>query len=249
MTVHTTTLGREHEIDRREFLKTSSAFSLALLLPWPATTLGQLKTLAMEDGKMAYTLPELPYEYDALEPHYDEETVTLHHDKHHAGYVNGLNAALDKLEAARAAGDFAAIKALSKEVAFHGSGHLLHSIFWTNMKPGGGGLPSGEVAVQIEKDFGSYDAFRKQFLAATNSVEGSGWGILGWHKDLEKLLVLQAEIHQNLTVQGITPILVCDVWEHAYYLKYQNKRPEWSAAFMEYLVNWDDVNTRFLAAK
>ncbi|MFH0882331.1 MAG: superoxide dismutase [bacterium] len=198
---------------------------------------------------MAYTLPMLPYDYDALEPHYDKETVTLHHDKHHAGYVNGLNAALEKLDAARASGDFAAVKALSKEVAFHGSGHILHSIFWTNMKPGGGGTPKGEIASQIVNDFGSYEAFKKQFLAATNAVEGSGWGILGWHRELGKLLVVQAEIHQNLTVQGIHPVLVCDVWEHAYYLKYQNKRPEWTTTFLEHLVNWDDVNTRYLAAK
>lgn len=202
-----------------------------------------------EENTMAYTLPELPYEYDALEPHYDKETVTLHHDKHHAGYVAGLNAALEKLEKAREAGDFAAVKAISKDLAFHGSGHLLHSIFWTNMKPGGGGTPVGEVAQQIDKDFGSFDAFKAQFLAATNAVEGSGWGILGWNRDLGKLIVLEAEIHQNLTVQGVIPILVCDVWEHAYYLKYQNKRPEWTMSFMEHLVNWDDVNTRFLAAR
>ncbi len=198
---------------------------------------------------MPYTLPELPYAYDALEPHYDKETVTLHHDKHHAGYVAGLNAALEKLEKAREAGDFAAAKALSKEVAFHGSGHMLHTIFWTNMKPNGGGEPTGALMDEIVASFGSFDAFKKQFLAATNAVEGSGWGILGWHKDLGKLLVLEAEIHQNLTVQGIIPILVCDVWEHAYYLKYQNVRPNWTATFMDHLVNWDDVAARFDAAK
>ncbi len=198
---------------------------------------------------MPYTLPELPYAYDALEPHYDKETVTLHHDKHHAGYVSGLNTALEKLEKARETGDFGAIKALSKEVAFHGSGHMLHTLFWNNMKPGGGGEPSGELHDEIDASFGSFDAFKKQFIAATNGVEGSGWGILGWHKDLGKLLVLQAEIHQNLTVQGVVPILVCDVWEHAYYLKYQNKRPEWTTAFMEHLVNWDDVAARLVEAK
>lgn len=198
---------------------------------------------------MPYSLPPLPYAYDALEPHYDKETVTLHHDKHHAGYVNGLNAALEKLEAARTSGDFAAVKALSKELAFHGSGHILHTIFWENMKPNGGGNPQGEIAIQIDNDFGTVETFRKQFTAATNSVEGSGWGILGWSDNLQKLLIFQSEIHQNLSVQGITPLLVCDVWEHAYYLKYQNRRPDWTTAFLDHLVNWNNVNKRYLNAR
>lgn len=198
---------------------------------------------------MSYSLPPLPYAYDALEPWYDKETVTLHHDKHHAGYVNGLNAALEKLEAARESGDFAAAKALSKELAFHGSGHVLHTIFWENMKPEGGGKPMGEIAIQIDNDFGSVEAFKKQFLAATNAVEGSGWGILGWSDELGKLLIVESEIHQNLAVQGIVPLLVCDVWEHAYYLKYQNKRPEWTTAFLDHLVNWENVNKRYLLAR
>ncbi|MBZ0263877.1 superoxide dismutase [bacterium] len=198
---------------------------------------------------MAYQLPELPYAYDALEPYYDKETVTLHHDKHHAGYVAGLNAAMEKLAAARAAGDFAAVKALSKELAFHGSGHVLHTIFWTNMKNNGGGEPTGELLNQIKKDFGSFEGFKKQFISATNTVEGSGWGILGWNAELGCLLVVQAEIHQDLTVQGIVPIMVCDVWEHAYYLKYQNKRPEWTTTFMDHLVNWENVAERFATAK
>jgi Fe-Mn family superoxide dismutase len=198
---------------------------------------------------MAHELPDLPYAYDALEPHYDKQTVELHHDKHHAGYVKGLNTALEKLEAARKSGDFGAIKPIEKELAFHGSGHVLHTLFWNNMKPGGGGEPTGALMDQIVKDFGSFDGFKKQFIAATNGVEGSGWGILGWHREWDTLLVAQCEIHQNLTVQGIVPILVCDVWEHAYYLKYQNKRPEWTSAFMDNLVNWDDVAKNWEQAK
>ena len=194
---------------------------------------------------MAYQLPDLLYAYDALEPYYDKETLELHHDKHHAGYVAGLNGALERLEAARKSGNMGPIKALSKELAFHGSGHILHSIFWTNMKPGGGGEPSGDLAGQVIKDFGDFAAFKAQFLAASNTVEGSGWGILGWNGQLEKLLVVQAEIHQNLTVQGITPLLVCDVWEHAYYLKYRNRRPEWTSVFIDHLVNWENVAGRF----
>ena len=194
---------------------------------------------------MPHELPALPYDYDALEPHYDEQTVRLHHDIHHNGYVTGLNAAEQKVAAMLESGDFATAKAVCKELAFHGSGHILHAIFWTNMKPAGGGEPSGELAKAIRNQFGSYDAFKGLFLAATNAVEGSGWGILAYRNMDDALVVLQAEKHENLTQWGVTPILVLDVWEHAYYLKYQNKRPDWTAAFMEHLVNWDNVAERF----
>ena len=198
---------------------------------------------------MPHELPALPYDYNALEPHYDEQTVRLHHDMHHAAYVAGLNAGEEKVAAMLKSGDFAAAKGVCKELAFHGSGHMLHSIFWTNMKPGGGGQPSGDLAAPIEKSFDSFDAFKGLFLAATNAVEGSGWGILAHCKVTDALYVLQAEKHENLTVWGLTPILVLDVWEHAYYLKYQSKRPDWTAAFMEHLVNWDNVAERLGAGK
>jgi Fe-Mn family superoxide dismutase len=198
---------------------------------------------------MAHELPPLPYSYDALEPYYDKETLTLHHDKHHAAYVAGLNAAEEKIKAALAAGDYTAAKALAKEQAFHGSGHILHSIFWTNMKPGGGGEPEGALAEAIARDFGSFEAFKALFVATTNAVEGSGWGVLAYRKMDDKLVVLQAEKHENLTQWGVVPILVLDVWEHAYYLKYQNRRPDWTKAFMDNLVNWDDVAARYEAAK
>jgi len=198
---------------------------------------------------MAHELPPLPYDYDALEPYYDKETLTLHHDKHHAAYVAGLNAAEEKIKVALAAGDYAAAKSLAKEQAFHGSGHILHSIFWTNMKPGGGGDPKGALADAITRDFGSIEAFKALFLATANAVEGSGWGVLAYRKMDNKLVILQAEKHENLTQWGVIPILVLDVWEHAYYLKYQNRRPEWTKAFMDNLVNWDDVAERFEAAK
>ena len=196
---------------------------------------------------MAYELPPLPYAYDALEPHYDEETVRLHHDKHHAAYVAGLNAAEEQVKKMLAAGDFAAAKAACKALAFHGSGHLLHSIFWTNMKPGGGGAPSGELAAAIEKQFGSFDAFKGLFLSAANSVEGSGWGVLACCPMTNTLAVLQAEKHENFAVWGLVPILVLDVWEHAYYLKYQNRRPDWTKTFMGNLLNWGDVAERYAA--
>ena len=196
-----------------------------------------------------HTLPDLPYAYDALEPYYDARTLELHHSKHHQGYVAGLNSALDKLAAARAAGDFGAVKHLSREVAFHGGGHLLHSIFWTNLSPTGDGAPGGELAAAIDRSFGGFAAFDAQMRAATNAVEGSGWGVLAVDPGSCGLAILQVEKHQNQLVAGWAPILVIDVWEHAYYLKYQNRRPEFVSAVMEHLVNWDDVAARFAAAK
>jgi Fe-Mn family superoxide dismutase len=198
-----------------------------------------------------HELPPLPYAYDALEPHIDERTMQLHHDVHHQGYVNGLNAAEEKLAAARKAGDFAAIKAISRDAAFHGSGHFLHAIFWPNMAPpgeGGGGSPDGNLAKQIENDFGSTDALIAHFSAAANAVEGSGWGLLVWQPQGGHLEVLQAEKHQNLTQWGVVPLLVLDVWEHAYYLKYQNRRAAYVEAWWN-VVNWGDVAARFEAVK
>lgn len=192
---------------------------------------------------MTYKLPELPYAYDALEPHYDEQTVRLHHDIHHKGYVDGLNNATAKLAAARETGDYGMVKHWERELAFHGSGHVLHSLFWDNMSPDGGGNPGETVAKQINKDFGSFAAFKKHFTAATVSVEGSGWGILAWNPYGKKLEIMVTEKHQDLALWGVTPLLVCDVWEHAYYLKYQNKRAAWIEAWWN-LVNWQDVEER-----
>lgn len=195
---------------------------------------------------MTYELPKLPYDYSALEPHYDEQTVRLHHDVHHKGYVDGLNNAVAKLAVARKAGDFALIKHWERELAFHGSGHILHSLFWENMSPDGGGMPQGNLSKQIDRDFGSFEAFKKQFSAATAAVEGSGWGLLVWNPYSSGLEVMTAEKHQDLTVWGVTPLLVCDVWEHAYYLKYQNRRPAWIEAWWN-LVAWKDVEARLAA--
>lgn len=197
-----------------------------------------------------YELPPLPYAYDALEPHIDEQTMRLHHDKHHLSYVNGLNSALEKLAAARQAGDFALVKHWSREAAFHGSGHLLHSIFWPNMAPAGSGpsAPQGDLGAQITKDFGSVDAFKAHFTAAAGAVEGSGWALLAWEPNAGQLVVLTAEKHQNLTQWGVVPLLVLDVWEHAYYLKYQNNRGAYVNAWWN-VVNWADVAERFAAAR
>jgi Fe-Mn family superoxide dismutase len=196
---------------------------------------------------MPYTLPDLPYAYNALEPHYDEQTVKLHHDMHHKAYVDGLNNAETKLQEAREKGDYALIKHWEREYAFHGAGHILHTLFWQNMKPNGGGDASGQIKDQINKDFGSYENFKKQFSAAAVAVEGSGWTVLCWNKMFQKLVILQVEKHQNLTQWEVCPLLIVDVWEHAYYLKYQNKRAGFVEAWWN-LVNWDDVNNRFASA-
>ena len=193
---------------------------------------------------MSFYLPELPYAYDALEPYCDETTVRLHHDVHHKAYVDGLNKTEGKLAEARAEGDFTLIKHWERELAFHGSGHLLHSLFWQNMHPGGSGSAQGILAERITKDFGSFDNFQKHFTAAAVAVEGSGWTLLVWSPYFGELEILQAENHQNLTQWGVIPLLTVDVWEHAYYLKYQNKREDWVEAWWN-LVNWEDVLKRF----
>ncbi len=197
---------------------------------------------------MKHQLPDLPYAYDALEPHYEERTLRLHHDAHHKAYVDGLNNAEAKLQEAREKKDFSLVKHWERELAFHGSGHILHSIFWTNMAPNAGGPANGTVAQQIEADFAGFDAFKGQLSAAAITVEGSGWALLCWNPLFKKLEILASEKHQDLTQWGVTPLLVIDMWEHAYYLQYQNKRPAFVEAWWN-LVNWDDVNARFAAAK
>ena len=192
---------------------------------------------------MAHELPQLPYAYDAFTNVIDEQTMRLHHDIHHNGYVTGLNNAEQKLQDARDSGDFGLIKLWQKEAAFHGSGHALHTIFWNNLSPDGGGTPSGDIGSGINKDFGSFDKFKAHFLASTNGVEGSGWGILAYQKAWDKLVILQVEKHHDVTVFGSVPLLVVDVWEHAYYLKYQNKRPEYTKNIFD-IFNWNDVEQR-----
>jgi Fe-Mn family superoxide dismutase len=202
--------------------------------------------VAFQDGQ--YVLPPLPYDYNALEPHIDEQTMRLHHDRHHAAYVAGLNKALSELAAARKSGDFGLVKHWEREAAFNGSGHFLHCIFWTSMRPNGGGNPPDALAQALEADLGGVDAFKKQFSAAAAAVEGSGWAVLAYEPIAGQMRVLQAEKHQNLTQWGVVPLLVLDVWEHAYYLKYQNRRPDYIAAWWN-VVNWDDVSRRLTAAK
>lgn len=190
-----------------------------------------------------YELPELPYKSDALEPQVPRELLELHHGAHHAAYVKGANDTLDKLAEARNARQFDHIGQLMKSLAFNVAGHVLHSLLWKNLTPGGGGAPSGKLAETLNAQFGSFDAFKAQLTAAAASVQGSGWGALSWEPLGGRLLVEQVYDHQGNTGNSTMPILVVDMWEHAYYLKYRNKKAAWLEAFWE-LVNWPDVAGR-----
>jgi superoxide dismutase, Fe-Mn family len=191
-----------------------------------------------------HTLPELPYAYNALEPFISEEIMRLHHDKHHRSYVEGLNKAEVNLKKARDTNDFSLIKHWSRELAFHGSGHYLHTIFWKNMIPKGGGSPQGLLKKEIENYFGSFEKFKKQFSEAAKQVEGVGWAILVWSPRARHLEILQSERHMLLTQWDTIPLLVLDVWEHAYYLQYKNNRSGYVDNWWN-LVNWNDVEMRY----
>jgi Fe-Mn family superoxide dismutase len=195
-----------------------------------------------------YKLPELPYAQNALEPHIKGEIIALHHGKHHAAYVTNANGILDKLADARSKNDFAAVPHLERALAFNLSGHVMHSIFWKNLKPNGGGEPTGALKTQIDKDFGSFAAFKGQFTAAAMTVFGSGWAALVWEPLAGQLLITQIYDHQSNTSVGGTPIMVADAWEHAWYLQYQNRKNEFFDALWN-LWNWDDIGARLGAAQ
>lgn len=203
-----------------------------------------------QSSPQPYTLPKLPYDVADLEPHIDAQTMTLHHSKHHNAYVEGLNAAIAGLEAVRKGGsedDLKKIRDLTDSLAFNGSGHMLHVIFWNNMKKNGGGEPKGALADQINRDFGNFAAFQSHFSTMSKRVQASGWGILAWEPLARRTIVLGAEKHQNLTMFGCVPLLVIDVWEHAYYLKYQQNRAGYVTAWWN-VVNWDNVAERLSLA-
>ncbi len=195
-----------------------------------------------------YVLPDLPYDYGALEPHISGRIMQLHHDKHHKTYVDGANQACEKLEDARGKGDLAAVAALEEALAFNLSGHVLHSLFWQNMKPGAGGEPDGELAAAIQRDFGGFERFKQQLTKAAGTCMGSGWGALVWEPLAARLLTVQIHDHHSHTVQGTVPLLVLDAWEHAYYLQYQNEKAKFFDAIWN-VWNWDDVAARFEQAR
>jgi Fe-Mn family superoxide dismutase len=191
-----------------------------------------------------YALPDLPYDYGALEPHISAKIMQLHHDKHHKTYVDGANQTLEKLHDAREKGDFAAIAALEHALAFHVSGHVLHSIFWKNLSPNGGGKPTGELASAIDRDFGSFDKFKAQLTKAAATCMGSGWGALVFDTASKSLLTAQFHDHESQTPQGGLPLLVLDAWEHAWYLQYLNEKVKFFDAIWN-IINWKDVAERF----
>ncbi|SDT03156.1 superoxide dismutase, Fe-Mn family [Paenibacillaceae bacterium GAS479] len=209
-----------------------------------AGTVGEWKQVPIG----GHTLPPLPYPYNALEPYIDEKTMRIHHDKHHQTYVNDLNKAEVQLQESRKSGNFDLVKHWERELAFNGAGHYLHTLFWTVMSPQGGGRPVGTLGDAIDRDFGSFDAFKKQFSEAANKVEGGGWAILVWSPRSRRLEILQAEKHQNLSQWDVIPLLPLDVWEHAYYLKHQNVRADYVKDWWN-VVNWPYVNHRFEKAK
>ncbi|WP_299093505.1 superoxide dismutase [uncultured Metabacillus sp.] len=195
-----------------------------------------------------HTLPPLPYSYDALEPYINQEIMKLHHDKHHKSYVDGLNKAEKEMQKARMTNNFELIKHWEREAAFHGAGHYLHTIFWSIMSPNGGGQPSGMLIREINQSFGNFQNFKSHFSEAANQVEGVGWAILVWSPRSRRLEILQAEKHQNLSQWDVVPILVLDVWEHAYYLQYKNNRKKYIENWWN-IVNWREVERRFHEAQ
>jgi Fe-Mn family superoxide dismutase len=195
-----------------------------------------------------YILPDLRYDYAALEPHLSGRIMELHHDKHHRAYVKGANAALEQLAQARLSGHLDQIAALERALAFNLSGHVLHSIFWQNMVPGGGGEPDGDFADALQRDFGSFAAFKNQLINACATIMGSGWGALVRDPLSGRLMTVQVHDHQSEFIQASTPLLVLDAWEHAYYLQYQTDKKKYFEAIWN-VWNWADVAARFRSAQ
>ena len=211
-----------------------------------------LDDLGWDSATSEYTLPPLPYAYDALSTAIDEQTMRIHHDKHHAGYVRGLNNALAKLDDIRwEHTDGKLIQHWQRQLSFHMGGHINHTLFWSGMKSemgGGGGQPMGNLNQAIKRDFGSFGKFTRQFKLAATKVEGSGWGWLVYEPLSKRLLVTQMQNQQDMMFAGAIPLLGVDVWEHAYYLKYQNRRADYVTAFMN-VIDWDEISRRFEAAR
>jgi Fe-Mn family superoxide dismutase len=195
-----------------------------------------------------YTLPDLPYDPGELEPHISARITELHHNKHHSAYVNGANTTLDKLAEARDKGDYSTISMLERNLAFHLSGHVLHSVFWTNLSPDGGGSPDGALAELLDTTFGGFPVFRQQMTEVATTIQGSGWALASWEPVASRLLVQQVHDHQGNHGQGTIPLLAIDAWEHAYYLQYENRKTEFVNAIWN-VVNWADVSRRLAAAR
>jgi Fe-Mn family superoxide dismutase len=195
-----------------------------------------------------YELPALSYDYAALEPNISARIMELHHSKHHAAYVAGANTAIDQLAEAREKNDFTWINKLQKDLAFHLGGHVNHSIFWNNLSPDGGDKPTGELAAAIDDFFGSFDAFKAHYTAAAMGLQGSGWAFLAWDAVGKRLIIEQLYDQQGNIVAGTVPLLMLDMWEHAFYLDYVNVKADYVKAFWN-IVNWADVQARFDSAR
>ena len=195
-----------------------------------------------------YSLPELSYDYAALEPYISGKIMELHHDKHHLAYVKGANTALEQHAEAREKDNLSAVNKLQKDLAFNLAGHVNHTVFWKNLSPEGGDKPEGELAAAVDEFFGSFDRFRAHFTAAALGIQGSGWAILAWDSLGEKLIIEQLYDHQGNLATATVPLLMLDMWEHAFYLDYQNVKAEYVKAFWN-IVDWEDVAKRFAAAK
>jgi len=195
-----------------------------------------------------YILPDLRYDYGALEPHVSGRIMELHHDKHHAGYVKGANDTLEQLHEARVKGDFTRLAALERSLAFNLSGHVLHSLFWQNLAPQGEEQPHGALAEAIDRDFGNFDTFKQQMTQAASTIMGSGWAALIWEPVGGCLLTTQIYDHQSNLSQAGVPLMVLDAWEHAYYLQYENRKADFFQAAW-HVWNWTDVGQRFETAK
>jgi superoxide dismutase, Fe-Mn family len=191
-----------------------------------------------------YALPDLAYDPAALEPHLSARIVDIHHGKHHAAYVNAANTTLERIAVARDAGNWDGIVGLEKSLAFNLGGHVLHSIYWTNLSPDGGGEPTGSLAEAMGDSFGSFEQFRAHFTQACATTQGSGWGLLTYEPLGDRLIVEQLEVHHESTVLGGVPLLAIDVWEHAYYLQYENRRADYLSAIWN-VISWADVARRF----
>jgi Fe-Mn family superoxide dismutase len=195
-----------------------------------------------------YILPDLEYDFGALEPHVSGQIMQLHHDKHHAAYVKKANETLEQLDEARDKSDFTRIGGLEKALAFNLSGHVLHSLFWRNLTPKGGGRPTGDLASAINRDFGKFEGFQKQINEVSGTIMGSGWGALVYEPMAGRLLTCQIYDHQSNLAQAGVPLLVIDAWEHAYYLQYKTEKTKFFEAVWN-LWNWDDVAQRYDAAR
>lgn len=201
---------------------------------------------------MTYKLPDLPYDFSALEPVIAGEIMQLHYAKHHNAYVTNLNTALEKYKEAEQKGDLGAMIALEPAIRFNGGGHINHTLFWENLSPvsqGGGGEPTGALKQAIEEEFGSFSSFVEKMTAQTVAIQGSGWGWLGYHQGNKKLQIATCVNQDPLVLQGLTPLLGIDVWEHAYYLQYKNVRADYVKKIWD-VVSWKCVEQRFsLTAK